>query len=204
MGGAGGALGQVWCCRCPAGRFGEAQGGFVPRAALSLLPEQMLSPPCQAAAGCPSGRWWSTGTPTVLQPLGRWLRISTAKAHPLILLPARQLPWRAPRSTSCHPLPCPALPETLLPALPLPFQLEFPHSSWNFPIPAGNPDGFPSAAPLGKLFQPAFPVAGAVHIGPCLSQSCRSHPHPPIPAPRSASCPLAAFPQGWDRPLAEG
>lgn len=121
----------------------------------------------RAAAGCPPSplvggtRREAQGHPGCSQPLGQWLRISTAKADPLILLPARQLPWRAPRSASCHPLPC------LRPSSQPPAR--------HFPIPAANPGGFPRES----LSSPAFPFlpAGTAHPGLCCSQSCPSHPH---------------------------
>lgn len=190
--------GWVWCWGCPRAGFGRHRG-FCPQSSAVSAARADVTPTLSGSSWMsfqPTGG--AQGHPRCSQPLGQWLRISTAKAYPLILLPAQQLPWRAPRSTSCHPLP------RLRPSS----QPSRSHSCWNFPIPDGNPDGFPSATSLGKLFQPSFPLAGTVHIRLCFSQSSHRHPHLPDPGshllPGRLVSPRCLFPGMGPWPRAQG
>lgn len=94
--GAGGSSppGQGWYWGCPAGRLWE---GFVPTPACPCCQDRCW--PLDAPPAC------TPRHPQCSQPLRQWLRISTAQACPLILLPAPQLPWRAPRSIFVTPWP---------------------------------------------------------------------------------------------------
>lgn len=143
--------------------------------------------PLQPAGGM---RTEAQGHPRCSRPLRQWLRISTARAYPLILLPARQLPWREPRSTSCRPLPC--LRPSSQPSLS-----QFPHSRW-------KSCWFPQHGVSGKA-SPAW-LSSSSRLGQftsaCASpKPAKAIPSSLIPDPTSLipppGCPLPAFPQGW-------